>query len=452
MKILTMPNVISQLASAHNGDLQEYRLDLSSDWDSDSFRYFPASAILTARASALTPDLITLMCQSKAFVDLDIQDYRRFPNIVPPSRLILSMHLASFDEDRISDFLALQISARYCKIVFHCKHFSEILKTHRMIQDSKRDNVIFNVMGRWSILQRALCEDFGSIGYYAAHSEILVEGQAADSDISPIRLRPRDRHTKLFAIVGDSKVNSSLSLKRYNRYFEASDTNAIFLPIPAQDVDELLLALRFLHQSFSPGGLVITSPFKKILAEYFNSELSAINSVRFDHGSLPDNHYHSDLELYVACANTDLDALDQSMKGLSIGTHDTIAIYGSGACAEIFARHLIAKGYTQLWIFARNPRKSYLLNLKLKLDPFPKRDRYKLLINASFTGQNGHYFHECHFPFESLIDLPYNADGWPCSQCMRAISDGIPFVDGQLFWLYQFVAQRRFLTSQSSDC
>jgi len=448
-----MPNVRSRLASAARiGDLQEYRLDLSSDWDADTFSHFPASAILTARDSALTPDLLRLMTQSKAFVDLDIEDYRRFPDVVPSSRLILSIHLAAFDEDRIRDFLALRIAAVYYKVIFHCEQFLDILKTRKIIQDSKRDNVLFNVMGRWDILQRSMYEDFGSIGYYAAHEDVLVKEQAPDSAISPIRAKPRDRHTKLFAIVGDSNVNSSLSLRRYNEFFAASRTNAIFLPIPAQDVDELLLALRFFFERYRPGGLVITSPFKKILAEYFNSELCAINSVRFDSCSLPDNHYHFDLGLYVACANTDLDALDQSMKVLGIGTHDTIAIYGSGACAEIFARHLIAKGYTQLWIFARNPRKSYLLNLKLKLDPFPKRDKYKLLINASFTGQSGHYFHECHLPYESLIDLPYNANGMPCSMILDAISAGIPFVDGHLFWLYQFAHQRVFLLPESPPC
>lgn len=448
MKILTLPEVRRYAASSCRiGDFQEYRLDLSKDWDHDTFSLFTTSAILTARGDALSQEMLNLMIHSKPLVDLDIKDYQCFPDAIPASRLILSIHLDTFDANKIHEFLMLQIDAIFYKIIFLCNHFAEILITKDLIQKSGKTNVIFNVTGKWSKLQRSLYQDFGSIGYYAAWDKVLVPNQIHEKEISSIRVNIRDSHTKIYGIVGDIKVNRSLSLTKYNELFHSAAFNACILPLPAEDLEELILVLRFLFSRYTPAGLVVTSPFKKILANYFQSELGVINTVKLTPTVFGNGHYHSELGLFVSCTNTDLDALKQALKILYINAQDNICIYGSGDCAEIFGSFLLSNGFYNLNIIARNAAKASELCSNLKLKSTLTRENYDLLINASFLGWDDSDEIGALPAFKKLIDLPYRADGKPTTLSIRAKQDNIPLLNGTDFWHLQHEFQKKFLLS-----
>jgi len=441
MTILTFPSVEYAADGIDKDFLREYRLDLCEDWDYSTFDRFDHKCILTSRAQALDKNLLQRMASCGALVDLDLADYRRFPNLVPSKRLILSIHQDLLDKEAIGDFLELTERAFFYKIILREASFSDILWVRKRILASGKKRVIFNVMGRWAIFQRALHESFASCGYYAAIGPKVVKEQPDHAAITDIRRNLARKDALVYGILGGKQVNESLSLSKYNDLFWQKQIAAAFLPFPTNDLDEFLVLISFLKQQFRLAGLAVTSPHKQALAQYLNCEMDSINTVQFRDNHHSRNRYNNRLGTYVYEENTDLVAFRQSLDLLGIEHNDRILIYGTGDCGDAFAGDLITQGYRKPSIMGRNPAKVSKLNQRYALTPL-EEGPYDLFINASFLGLDPLDKIE-HLPgFLKILDLPYHRHSGPTGIIKHAISESIPYIDGHEFWRLQYEAQK----------
>jgi shikimate 5-dehydrogenase/3-dehydroquinate dehydratase len=443
MIVLTVPNFSTKLKLKHRKEIfREYRLDLCDDWQDQDFQKLPKNTILTCRAESLSPELLQRMLDSSVLIDLDVQQLEQYPDVVPPERLILSLHLDEFDEDKIRSFLAHPQTARHYKLILNTEHFVDLLSTSQLIATQER-KIIFNALGRWAYLQRALYTDFRSSGVYLAFGESIVKGQPEMTLIARIWSLMDIDDIGAFVFIGSEQVNTSATVWGYNELFSMQGDPCIMLPVPANDLDEALAVISFLRIAFSISGLVITSPFKKQMAEYLKSKYTIINTAQclsFKHLL---NSYHPELDLFVYTQNTDVIALRECLTDLKLKPNERIMIYGSGDTAEAFAQELLRLGYQHIALDGRNQERVHELRSTLGLMSCAD-EPYDLLINATPLGRDENDDISRIPSFRKLIDLPYLLEGVTLLSQL-ASNQNLPLISGIDFWKKQFSHQLHFL-------
>lgn len=427
----------------------EYRLDLYEDWTTKDFSRLHQKSILTCRGPKLTPELLQSMLDCRSLIDLDLAQWEEHQGAVPAERLILSLHLESFDEEKIRSFLSHPQAAKYYKLILKTERFADIVRTKALIEEAKRE-IVFNVLGRWALLQRSLCNIFGSIGFYAAYDHSLNTAQPLFSDVLPIWLLNHKRVKHAYAIIGSERVNMSATVKVYNHASEGLDESYVMLPIPAKNLEEVHEVLSFLKGYFFLAGLVITNPFKKQFATFLKCRQSIINTVQFSETKHLYNVYNPDLDTYVYTKNTDLVAFREALHELDIKPPQRVLIYGSGDCAEAFARELKLRAYKSCFIMGRNAERVKQVKDQFQLLD-PDGEPYGLLVNTTPLGLNN-TDDISHIPkFNKLIDLSYSYDDTPLLTKL-AKEQNLPVFDGFQFWKKQFRKQFEcFLYSEENE-
>ncbi|MCB5253042.1 MAG: hypothetical protein RBR69_00035 [Candidatus Cloacimonadaceae bacterium] len=417
----------------------EYRLDFCENWPAIDFKAFLKKSILTYRGSDLTRDILQDMLSSKALIDLDIEQLKDFPDMVKPERLILSTHLDEYDEDKILRFIEHPQKAKFYKLILKTNSFAEILATTKLIPKDNPRKLIFNVVGKWALLQRSIYELFSSYGFYVALDEPTTAGQPTLTDLIGIWSSSTIQDKRYIAIIGDERANESGSILLANVYFRQSGIRLSYLPVPAGDLSEAIDVIKFLYKKLDLIGLAITSPYKKALAEYLKSPLPIINTAQLlDHKHLH-NSYHPELDMYIYSKNTDLVALKAHLQKLEVKKEDKILIYGSGDCAEAFAQHLIRNSFSDVSLLSRNRDKAAELIQKYRLKAAHDQE-YDLLINATPLGKKDED-DISHLPgFKKLIDLVLRLDE-PALLSQKAEAENLPHMQGGEFWVEQLVPQ-----------
>lgn len=429
MIILSLPYYTAQAPELpEDVDLIEYRLDYCQDASQIDFSNFSDKHILTWRGLNQDSPYLPKMLNSKALVDLDVCEYHKAHNL---DKIIVSLHLAEYKEDRIIEFLRFPYKAFALKIVFEAKSFEEIVRCSHLIAQSGR-RVIFNVNGKWAAFQRSLYRHFNSLAVYLFNLHSTYPGQLSLEDYRLIAGNGILSGSQIFGIIGGAQVNSSLSLKHYNRLFAGSDRH--YLPIPAASPQEAISVLNWLKTKFSLRAFSITAPFKRGLPLALEHTDAISNTLLFSETG--------ELNWY----NTDLIALAKCLQNLQINANDSILIYGSGDCAEAFLSKLQSMAYKILYLDARNPITCKILRDKYQL-PHNVPHEVNVLINTSsgleFCGEPGKSF-----PFfEKLIELPYSVSQ-TSTLCEYAKANGLPYIDGVSFFELQFKAQKSLIFPQ----
>jgi len=427
----------------------EYRLDFCEDWQGIDFTAFSKKSILTFRGSNFTQSMLQDMLLSKAMIDLDIRQLEEFPDLVNPKRLILSTHLDEYDEDEITAFLNHPQEAALYKLILKAKSFAEILATDELIQEAAPRKLIFNVIGKWALLQRAIFPIFSLEGVYAALDERTCLGQPLFDDLELIWSALYEKDTRVIAIIGGEQVNESGSIIFGNSFLVSSKFKHIYLPVPAEDLSEAIALIRFLDEKFNMAGAAITSPFKKAMAQYLKSKLPIINTVQLSDYKHLHNSYHPGLDKYVYSQNTDLASLKYHMQDLDVKKEDKILIYGSGDCAEAFAQHLLRHSYADISLLARNQAKANELIHDYQLKAAEDQE-YDLLINTTPLGQKEDDDISLLPRFKKVIDLAFALD-IPSLLTQKAEADGLPHVQGDEFWARQFYPQFECMIYDDSE-
>ncbi|MCB5267842.1 MAG: hypothetical protein LHW46_07040 [Candidatus Cloacimonetes bacterium] len=436
MIILSIPYRNNQShISTSQADLIEYRLDYCDDPELIDFAQFDHNTILTYRGLDSHSALFMSMLESSALVDIDFSALPHFDFEIYTTKLIVSIHLDSFDATTINDLLNYDLPVYARKIIINAQSFQDILDTYTIIRSSGKQRVLFNISGKWSIFQRSLYRFFDSMGVYLYYQESTYPGQLSLQDFQLIGGDLITPASALYAIVGGKQVNQSQSMKAYNTMFRKQKLNAHYLPIPAVNPQEALDVLNWLASHFTLKGISITSPFKQSLAEMMGITNEIINTMGFNPKVHPVRP--------AFWVNTDLDALRESLNKLLIQTSESILIYGSGACAEAFILKLQQWGYTNLFIRSRNTQKSAHLREKYLIAE-SSLTNVRLLINASPVLNFDHEPGLSLPHFEALIELPYshNVSSSLIQYCQR---HDIPYISGLDFFDTQFIAQCKLL-------
>jgi 3-dehydroquinate dehydratase/shikimate dehydrogenase len=139
-------------------------------------------------------------------------------------------------------------------------------------------------MGEHGLATRALARRFGAPWTYAGALREI--GQAdAHTLIREYRFRELDEDTQLFGIVGSS-VRHSVSPAMHNAAFRTLQLNAVYLPMPAVDVDDFIAFGR----AFGIAGASVTIPHKVSLFERLDEvyaaarRIGAVNTVKIEGG------------------------------------------------------------------------------------------------------------------------------------------------------------------------
>lgn len=420
----------------------EYRLDFFTDWQETNFSRFPSNCILTCKGTMLCSELVDKMFSSQALVDIDIADIEQYKELIDHERLVLSMHLSEYDEVKIRDFCSSLHQAFAYKLIFEARSLLEIQATSRLLADYQKQKIIFNVTGKWAFFQRVLFSQFGSHGVYLGSEEEIFEGQPLSKDVCLVITQLQDNETLVIPIIGDHRVSSSGSIKMGNPALLKAKKKAVYLPIPASDIDEALAAIEFLRIFFNVGGIAITNPFKSLMDDFFQSGLGAINTLQIRDARHSRNYYHAELDAFIYPKNTDLVALQSSLVLLKTPKTASILIYGSGACAEAFVRELQHMGFSDISLLARNIAKAKALLDKYKLQPSISKE-YDLLINASPLGQKETDDMTVLPSHRSLINLPLPQPMTLLEELAK--KSRIPLVSSQMFWELQFCEQWKVL-------
>ncbi len=427
----------------------EYRLDFCENWQDIDFTVFRKNSILTFRGSGLTHSMLQDMLASKAMIDMDTMQLEEFPDLVDAKRLILSTHLDEYDEDKIRAFLNNPQKAQLYKLILKANTFAEILAASELIQEAAPRKLIFNVVGKWALLQRSIFPLFSLEGVYAALDEPTCAGQPELDDLGPIWSALSERDTRCIAIIGGEQVNESGSIILGNYILVESKLKHVFLPVPAENLTEAIDTIKFLKRKLNMVGIAITSPYKKAMAEYLKSSLPIINTAQLLGHKHLHNSYHPGLDMYVYSTNTDLAALKHHMQSLKINKEDKILIYGSGDCAEAFTQHLARQSFTDVSLLARNQDKANELIQKYQLKAGGDQD-YDLLINTTPLGKKEDD-DISHLPrFKKVIDLVLKLDT-PSLLTQKAEAEGLPHVEGDEFWARQFYPQFECLIYEDEE-
>jgi 3-dehydroquinate dehydratase/shikimate dehydrogenase len=207
-------------------------------------------------------------------------------------RIVLSSHdFAGIPEDLEARVESLQShGTEVVKLAVQARKLSECVRLLDIASRSTRDNLVLIGMGEHGLATRVLASRFRSKWTYAG-------GLSGVGQVTPallldeFRFRQVDRSTSLYGVVG-SPVSHSVSPAMHNAAFRATNIDAVYLPLPAIDVDDFVEFAR----AFDLRGASVTIPYKVALLERVEtaSELAtrigAINTIRTtDKGWLGDN-------------------------------------------------------------------------------------------------------------------------------------------------------------------
>jgi shikimate dehydrogenase len=237
--------------------------------------------------------------------------------------------------------------------------------------------------------------------------------------------------TELYGLVG-APISHSVSPAMHNAAFRASARNAVYLPLPAVDVDDFVMFAR----AFDVRGASITTPYKVPLfgrvqqASTLATRVGAINTVRMVEG-----RWYGE--------NTDVSGFLAPLRGHVPLAGTRTAILGSGGAARGVAIALGSSG-ARVSVHARDRERARriaeLANGSVGPWP-PESGSWDVLINCTPVGM---YPHVDETPIEAsrltgrvVYDLVYNP---PVTTLMReAARAGCATIGG----LDMLVAQAR---------
>jgi 3-dehydroquinate dehydratase / shikimate dehydrogenase len=174
--------------------------------------------------------------------------------------------------------------AEIAKVAVTARRLSDCVRLLSLTAGHGPGGLIPIAMGEPGLATRALARRFGGPWTYGGALRDL--GQAdAHTLIREYRFREQDEDTLLFGIVGSS-VRHSVSPAMHNAAFRALRMNAVYLPLPAVDVDDFIAFGR----AFGLAGASVTIPHKVSLFDRLDEvyaaarRIGAVNTVKVQDG------------------------------------------------------------------------------------------------------------------------------------------------------------------------
>lgn len=272
-----------------------------------------------------------------------------------------------------------------------------------------REGLVLIGMGDQGAVTRVLPSRFGSRWSYGGL--LTGVGQLTPHTLlNELRFRDLGPATSLYGVVG-SPVSHSVSPAMHNAAFRAAGVDAVYLPLPAADVDDFITFAR----AFGVKGASITIPYKVAMFNGVDEtsdiakRIGAINTVRMD-----DGRWRGD--------NSDVDGFLEPLRDQAPATRRRAAVLGAGGAARGVAIALASQG-AEVSVYARNSQRAAevaaLVSGAVGTFP-PPRGGWDLLVNCTPVGMYPHV-DETPLPAECLApglvyDLVYNP---PATRLLR---------------------------------
>jgi len=366
----TTGDICNSIQSAHEADLFEIRLDLSSDPDLTTIRKATSKPLLFASHGA--PDLLQNA--------VPFADYLDVAGASPPpgwkGRTIVSKHAEEADPDE----LWKQLSGNHLtKIAMHTFDYEKIAALLAINRRHSQNSLCF-ATGDAGAFSRILSVFRGAPWIYASQQgRATGDGQFTLQDLIGLyRIRRFADEPAVFGIAGDP-VSHSLSPVFHNQEFSDDHLPWIYLPFPCKDVGSLL------HHApqFGICGLSITHPHKEAVLPFLSHRSPEVERLRSCNTlCTKDGEWHG--------INTDVIGVEEVLRQISEPLESRrVLILGAGGSARAIAS-VIAGRCRNLVILNRTSEKARSLASECGgesglLNEFGKYN-YDLLFQATSVG------------------------------------------------------------------
>jgi len=249
---------------------------------------------------------------------------------------------------------------------------------------SDKHSLIGLCMGEQGTISRVLCVRAGSIFTFASAGpgEETAPGQIAARALhDSYRIDQIDAATKAYGVAGDP-VAHSLSPLMMNTAFRRENINAVYLPLHASKLSDLLACVRDIPLH----GLSITLPYKQEIIQYLDNtdplteKIGACNTViRAQDGKL--YGYNTDVAGVVRPLEQRLHLAGAKVLVVGAGGAARAAVFGlKERGAEVFIMNRTTSAGQKL---ARQARAKFLTRTQMR------GLQFDVIINATPVGMNG---------------------------------------------------------------
>jgi 3-dehydroquinate dehydratase/shikimate dehydrogenase len=294
-------------ANYRNVDIAELRVDCLDPDERFLIRRFPEQAglpvILTVRRemdggnyAEGEASRIRLLAQGLAFADVDrrknfayvdLEEDLEVPSLEEAARTFGTRIIRSFhnfkgvDEDIPEKLRKLRrVGDEIAKIAVMARGSADALALVRAAKADRKQGKILLCMGRYGVFTRVLAGRLGSEISYTSAGEpgipLGAPGQLLARDLVELyRFRDITRKTMVFGVVG-YPLNVTGSPKFFNTVFGLENTDAVYVPFPADSFEDFMA----LADELDLRGVSVTVPYKEDVTRYLNSMSDEVERIR----------------------------------------------------------------------------------------------------------------------------------------------------------------------------
>jgi 3-dehydroquinate dehydratase / shikimate dehydrogenase len=276
----------------------------------------------------------------------------------------------------------LEIPADYYKIVTTATSLSDNVTMMKFLQtESNKHAIVGLCMGEQGIISRLLGVRAGSTFTFGSINSDLktAPGQISVRDLQNIyRIDQVDAATRIYGVAGDP-IGHSLSPVIMNTALRRENVNAVYLPLHAKAVKDLINCMREIPLH----GISVTMPYKQAILEYLDNtdahtaKIGACNTVvRGQEG-----------KLYGF--NTDIAGVVRPLEQRITIEKAKVLVMGAGGAARAAVFGLKERG-AEIWILNRTSAKAQKLARQAKARTIKRADLRKVsfdvILNATPVG------------------------------------------------------------------
>lgn len=329
----------------------------------------------------LALDLMNDSSETKPYIDWDsvICSHHDFARVPP-------------DLEKIYERMA-SAPARILKIAVQANDITDCIPVFHLLERAQDEGrkMIAVAMGEAGVATRILASSRGAFLTYASldDARATAPGQISAASLRDLyRVQKLDRETQIIGLVG-TPIAHSVSPHIHNAAFEASGTNAVYIPFEVHNVEDFMRRIvnpRSRELDWNLRGFSVTAPHKSAIMNYLDwiepsaTEIGAVNTVLINEKGLCG--YNTDAAAILA-------PLREKFKTLN-GAR--VAIIGAGGAARSALWSLREAG-ARASIFARRLESARLLaekfNAKCEQLAGASFSEFDLVINATPLGTHG---------------------------------------------------------------
>jgi len=274
------------------------------------------------------------------------------------------------------------IPADYYKIVTTATSlYDNVVMMKFLEKNSDRYSLIGMCMGEQGLISRVLGVRAGSAFTFAATSveEKTAPGQVTGQELrGTYRIDQVDAATKVYGVVGDP-IDHSLSPAIMNAGFRRENVNAVYLPLHAKALQDLMGCVR----DIPIHGVSVTMPYKEAILKYLDNTDSHTSKI----GACNTVVRAQDGKLYGF--NTDAAGVVRPLEQRISLSQAKILVLGAGGAARAAVFGLKERG-AEVYILNRSAAPAQKLARQARARTIKRKDLKKLafdvIVNATPVG------------------------------------------------------------------